>query len=393
MTHPWNTVIEDKPQGKHFLANVLLLFVILAVFMEGGSRLILSIGSLRQRVFSFDNSSYRLQWVARHPHHMEWAWAGPFSIYNSTRGWAVKPGIRNMRVADGMLLTTNSRGVRGTAEYPYERIPGKLRIVTLGDSFTFGSEVNDEETFSRHLEVSLPDTEVLNLGVQGYGHDQMLLYLKDEGVKYRPDIVIVGFAYLDIYRNTLRFFAYAKPEFNLVSGNLVLTNVPVPTPDRVLATEPYRPKSLDLLLILKDKLRWLLGKNERDARDVTKALLDEIIATSRSVRATPVFVYLPVYEEIESHAKGQSYPLIVKSIPFADRERYLHGICQEEHIPCLFLRSRFDAEVKRGVDLHPQGHWNATAHSLAAQEMQNFLIAQGLIQNQPAGNLATRYRK
>ena len=380
--------VGNKPRWKGRLVNALVAVVALAIFMEGGFRLILSINALRQRALGFDSASWRLQWVKLHSYHAEWAWTGPFATYHPTRGWAVKPGIQNMDVMDGMILNTNSRGLRGTTEYRYQRTPGKQRILVLGDSFTFGSEVADDETFSHHLEAGLPHTEVLNMGVQGYGHDQMLLYLKEEGVKYHPDIVIVGFVYPDIYRSIWRFFAYAKPKFDLVSGDLQLTNVPVPTPVQVLAMERYRPKALDFLVILQDKLRWAFGQNEREARSLTKALLNEIVATTRGIGAVPVFVYFPVYEEIEPHAHGRSYPLTANSPPIADRERYFKSICQDERIHCLFLRPRFDEEVKRGVDLHPKGHWNAAAHSLAAQEMQNFLVANGLVQKD-AVNLQT----
>jgi hypothetical protein len=345
--------------------------------MEGGARLIVSIDRLRQRAIGYDNASFRLEWVARHAYHTDWT--GPFATYHLTRGWALKARIHDMHVGDGTILNSNSMGVRGTTEYSYARIPGKRRIVALGDSFTFGSEVADSETFSRRLELALPNTEVLNLGVQAYGHDQMLLYLREEGVKYHPDIVLLGFTYLDIYRNIWSFFAYAKPKFKLASGKLELSNVPVPTPDQVLAGELYRPKALDLLYILQDKLRWLWKQNELEARTVTKAIVNEIVATTRGIGAQTVLVYLPVYEEIEPRFHGRSYPLMAASIPVEERESYVRGICQQGNIPCLFLRPRFDAEVKRGVDLHPQGHWNATAHSLAAQEIQKFLLATGLL--------------
>jgi len=337
---------------------------------------VLSINPLRRRVIGFDDASYRLQWIKLHAEHKDWT--GPFAIYHPTRGWALKAGIQDMKVFDGTIVNTNSRGLRGRLEYNYERTPGKHRIVVLGDSFTFGAEVADDATYAHYLETNIPNSEVLNFGVQGYGHDQILLYLKEESIKYHPDIVILGFTYIDIYRNIENFFAYAKPQFKLVSSNLQLTNVPVPTPERVLAEEPYRPKSFDLLFILKEKLRWALGKNEADAREVTEQLLDEITRTTRSIGAVPVFVYLPVNEEI---APLPQFGITTKSPAVAEREQYLRGICEKEKLPCLFLRMRFREEVQKGVDLHPRGHWNATAHSIAGEEIKNFLSSNGLIRS------------
>ncbi len=359
-----------------WIGKLLILFFSLLVCMEGGSRLVLSINALRRRVTGFDDASYRLQWIKLHGEHKDWT--GPFAIYHPTRGWTLKSGIQDMKVFDGTILNTNSKGLRGNREYNYERAPGKQRIVVLGDSFTFGAEVPDNATYAHYLESHIPNSEVLNFGVQGYGHDQILLYLKEEGIKYRPDIVILGFTYIDIYRNIESFFAYAKPQFKLVSGNLQLTNVPVPTPERVLAEEPYRPKSFDILFILKEKLRWAMGENEAEARELTGQLLDEIIKTSRSTGAVPVFVYLPVNEEI---APLRQIGITTKSPAVAEREQYLRGICEKEKLPCLFLRMRFGAEVEKGVDLHPRGHWNATAHSIAGEEIKNFLSSNGLIRS------------
>jgi len=51
--------------------------------------------------------------------------------------------------------------------------------------------VSDNETYSYYLQKMLPNAEIINMGVHGYGHDQMLIYLEEEGVKYKPDIFII----------------------------------------------------------------------------------------------------------------------------------------------------------------------------------------------------------
>jgi hypothetical protein len=368
--------VTKEPRRNAWIGKLLILACSLLICLEGGSRIVLSINPLRRRATGFDDASYRLQWIKLHREHKEWT--GPFAIYHPTRGWALRSRIRDMRVSDGTVLNTNSKGLRGIAEHNYDRTQGKKRIVVLGDSFTFGAEVADDATFANYLESHIPDTEVLNFGVQGYGHDQMLLYLNEEAVKYHPGIVILGFAYIDIYRNIESFFAYAKPRFKSSTEGLQLTNVPVPTPERVLAEEPYRPKSFDMLFILKEKLRWTLGKNEADAREVTGLLLDEIVRTTRGIGAVPVFVYLPVNEEIEPSLQ---FGITTNSPPVNDREQYLRSICEKNKVPCLFLGPRFREEFQKGVDLHPRGHWNATAHSIAGEEIRNFLSTRGLTGN------------
>src|SRR5262245_20239427 len=63
----------------------------------------------------------------------------------------------------------DSLGLRGSEIA--EKSAGRTRILTLGDSYTFGSGVADDETFSAVLEKELgPErVEVVNAGVPGYG--------------------------------------------------------------------------------------------------------------------------------------------------------------------------------------------------------------------------------
>ena len=68
------------------------------------------------------------------------------------------------------------------------------RILLLGDSFTFGFGVEQEETYGSILENLLnKNYTILNAGVGGYSLDMEYIYLKEKGLKFNPDIVIVGF--------------------------------------------------------------------------------------------------------------------------------------------------------------------------------------------------------
>jgi GDSL-like Lipase/Acylhydrolase family len=358
-------------------AKVLISLLWLALLLEVAPRLFLASGLIehervRKAVLGGDNSSWRIFWIMLHKRHEEWT--GKYSTYHPTRGWAMIPDVKNMTpFGPGKFVNTNSKGLRGVTEYAYARTPGKQRILVLGDSFTFGTDVSDDETYSHYLEAALPNTEVLNLGIQGYGQDQMLLYLKEEGVKYRPDVVILGFAHMDIHRNLWKFFAFAKPKFDMTPAGLKLTNVPVPTPDQVLAEEPYRSKAVDTAVILTQKIRWALGITERESRELTLPILDEIVSTTRSIGGVPVFVYLPAYEEIDDLSDSMS-----------DQEQYLYKYCREQNLDCLFLRPRFVKEVRKGAKLESHFHWTAEMHKMAAAELAHFLVARGLIQEAPA---------
>jgi lysophospholipase L1-like esterase len=99
----------------------------------------------------------------------------------------------------------NSKGLRADQEYSYSKPEGTLRIVSLGDSFTAGYEVEVEECFSSVLERELNQAglrvEVLNAGVSGYSTAEALLYLERELVKYEPDLVLISFYSNDFVDN------------------------------------------------------------------------------------------------------------------------------------------------------------------------------------------------
>lgn len=363
--------VTQSRRGNVFLKAVLSV-VWLVALLEIAPRLFFATNlvmhqSVRRAMLGNDDSSWRLFWIVAHRQHEEWT--GKYSIYHPVRGWAVMPNVRNMTpFGKGKFVNSNSRGLRGRSEYSYSRTPGKERILVLGDSFTFGTNVSDDETYSHYLQSSLSNAEVLNFGVQGYGQDQILLYLQKEGVKYHPDIVVLGFMFMDTYRNLWNFFAFAKPKFEMTPGGLKLTDVPVPTPEQVLAREPYRSKAWDMAFILREKIRWSLGENEKEAMQLTRPILGQIVSTTRAIGAIPVFVYMPAYEEVDDLSQSMSA-----------HEQYLNAFCKEQGISCMFLRPRFRREALDGVKLESRFHWTPEMHRMAADEIENFLLQQGII--------------
>ena len=195
-------------------AIALVFCVYILLLLEGSARIFVAIPSLFQTISKGAgcDAIWRIWWIKRHKKRNVDVFFS-FDLYHPRRGWSLKPNVRGLEVFPGMIVNSNSKGVRGITEFPYERTGKKPRILVLGDSFTFGDEVSDHETYPYFLQQLLPDSEVINLGVHGYGHDQMLLYFLEEGEKYTPDIVILGFYSGDMDRNMLSFRDYVpKPK-------------------------------------------------------------------------------------------------------------------------------------------------------------------------------------
>lgn len=112
------------------------------------------------------------------------------------RGWKLLPDeVAFQRTADySVQVAVNSLGLRDV-EHAYEPAPGVFRIVVLGDSYMEAYQVPLEQSLPRLLEAALAgrSVEVINLGVGGYGTTQEFLALRDEGLRYQPDLVLLAF--------------------------------------------------------------------------------------------------------------------------------------------------------------------------------------------------------
>jgi hypothetical protein len=93
-------------------------------------------------------------------------------------------------------FVTNARGFRDTRDFPYEKPPGTLRVLVLGDSHTQGYEARQDHTYSavleRYLDLHGLESEVINTGVSGFSTAEELLLFENEGYRYGPDYVVLG---------------------------------------------------------------------------------------------------------------------------------------------------------------------------------------------------------
>ena len=112
-------------------------------------------------------------------------------------GWNLQPGAAfTYATAEfSVPIRYNSKGWRDV-ERTYANASGAYRVVVLGDSFMEAYSVPLESAFSQVLEARLSTgrpVEVINLGVGGYGTLQAWTALTLEGLKYRPDLVLLAF--------------------------------------------------------------------------------------------------------------------------------------------------------------------------------------------------------
>jgi len=112
-------------------------------------------------------------------------------------GWAPTPGqtlsFAEPDTGEAISTRANSQGWRDV-EHALAKPEGGVRILFVGDSFTYGS-VPLDQVYTRRVEAKLHArgdraVEVIAIGVGGWGPDQELEALRNEGIRYAPDIVV-----------------------------------------------------------------------------------------------------------------------------------------------------------------------------------------------------------
>jgi len=93
----------------------------------------------------------------------------------------------------------NDDGLHDSQNYSTEKQNNVYRIITLGDSFTYGLFVETKDNWTEVLEKKLNEKqicknidkfEIINLGVEGYDIEYESERYGQKGQKYNPDLVI-----------------------------------------------------------------------------------------------------------------------------------------------------------------------------------------------------------
>jgi lysophospholipase L1-like esterase len=132
-----------------------------------------------------------------------WQWdpAIGMKLIPGKEGRAIQHGIFDTRVK------VNSVGFRDR-EHTLEKPAGARRVVLLGDSFLEAMQVPFDRSITPLLESRLQSgtgpTELINLSVSGTGTAREYLALREYGVRYKPDLVLLFFVGNDVSDNSQR---------------------------------------------------------------------------------------------------------------------------------------------------------------------------------------------
>lgn len=290
----------------------------------------------------------------------------PVMQHDPDLGWVPRPG-RHER--DGVVVTIDGSHRRVTA--PPHAAPTGPRVVLVGDSFTFGDEVSDDETWAWHLRAHT-GAEVLNLGANGYGLDQAWLRWQRDGVPVAPDVLVIGHLEAMHERTAVPFFSWAKPWYGLDGGRLVLRGVPVPSPDELLPRDVRRPMLGGLLLDVRDRLMEPEGRRQDRFFPVSVRLLERIIEDARSRGARVVLARLVHEDEVRRTPEGGG-----------DVDRMLDRACEHFDILCVDTRPVIREGILAGESLYRVAHWSPEGNRRVGAEIARAMTAGGLLDGPP----------
>jgi hypothetical protein len=313
-------------------------------------------------------------WAPQHAERNFWR-------YDPLLGWAHRPGQRGaMHHPDFRIqVAISSQGLRDR-EYPFERTPGRRRMLVLGDSFAWGFGVEQEEAFSELIEARHPDWEILNAGTSGWGTDQSLLFLGERGMRWRPDVVLLLFHPNDVADNAADSrYGYPKPRFQLGADGLELTNVPVP---RLSWRRRLERRLMQSSYLYNQALaawaRLGLGP-QAGAAFVPVAASDEGEALARGTQPD-LELTSALLAELARLSRENGARFLVASTPAPEAVR--RGLARAlEHlsVPYRALDPHFRGRPREEWKFAHDPHWNAAGQRIAADAVEGFLLEVGVL--------------
>jgi hypothetical protein len=365
------------------LKIVLINLFVVFVMLEGGMRIYYAVTD--EAPPHSDHSVVR-----------EWRWVmarladGKASFDNrfvpdKYAGWKNAPDIDRVLEHHGSIRT-NAQGMRNDEDFPLESSAGRPRMMILGDSYSFGHGVSNEQTYAYQLAELMPDWDVMNLAVSATGTDQNYIMYEKYGEQFSPKIVLLGFYLLDFNRNTFSFRDYAKPMYvPQEDGSLTLTHSPVLSPKELLGEYQsgrrqiggwhysYAVAAFQKVLTTHEKRGRTEGSLPR--RTLT-GIMEKYNQRVRGNGATPVWVVFPIRDILE---KDESKYEVIGEFAEAEARR----------IGMLVLN--LDPVFRDYLDAHPEvetmwrpreigGHLSEEGNKVTAMAIYDLLKDQHLLE-------------
>jgi hypothetical protein len=279
-------------------------------------------------------------------------------------------------------LNTEHAGFRGGTR------AGPTWAVAVGDSFTFGVGVNQENTWEALLADKI-ERDVVNLGVSGWAPQQYTLALEKFGIPLSPRVIFYGL-YANDLADSVRFKNHGG-RFDRFSVRIFLTNYSI---IYNLFKKLGRKEVDSAAEIPLPEVGWRFSVDE-----VTQSFLKEgrytdrgwelivrevarVAEASQKIDAKLVLLYFPSSNEVywEQIKKKASFPSVVEERVGAMRKRFAE-LCQSRQLLCLDVTPALKQQVAQSKKLYfaIDNHWTESGHAVLANELYRFLSLNKLL--------------
>jgi len=300
--------------------------------------------------------------------------------------------------------SNNSQGFRGSREYGPKK-PGDFRLLLLGDSFTYGLGVNDDQTFALHLEQHLRQhglaAEVINAGCPGKGTDYQVKLFQTLGVGLHPDLTVLCFfpndfqdnfrgEYFDLKpdgglgvkplesgREGLKTFLFHFPGYNWLISWSHAANLVKQTAVNYLVSRrndpggsapaggvPNASAPAASSLVVSYSYTGLRFSDDA-SRKITEIYLAHLMEAVKQAGSDLAFCYIPISSEVKSYRRTQEA---------SPDERAIKAIIEARGGALYSLTPVLAAAPGTIQDLYlAEGHWTRQAHLLVGNNLGNYL--------------------
>ena len=335
-----------------------------------------------------------VRWLAPQPHLV--IEAGLYEA-DPPGGYRLRPGYRGSitnRVEFDHAVVVDERGLR---ESP--GTPGPTRLLVIGDSFTFGLGVRDDETFAARL-ARRPDLEVLNGGLPGIGVPALVDWYERHGRALEPALLLLAV----FVGNDLADARPDREETRIVDGLVVPTVLRPGVGSWLyrhsdLARLAKRAAGGPALTSLRlaagwrepweiSNLRWEFSiyatppsAEIRAAEETTDRALARLAALCAADGTRLLAALVPTRVQLEPEVWGATLVRLGLDPASHDREqpvRVFARLLAAHGIPYTDLAPAFAAGLADDPPLYyrQDRHWTSAGHELAARELAAFLEAQ-----------------
>ncbi|MGQ3299426.1 hypothetical protein [Reyranella sp.] len=283
----------------------------------------------------------------------------------------IYPAVRD-RQTFAFDIYTDDRGAR--VDGPGRKSPEQVDILVVGDSFSWGYALANEETYARHLARDL-DTSVSNFAMAAYGTTQSVQMLR-RNADLSPKLIVYGIIAHHLERNVSPCLPSYYP-FCFSASHVAWNEAGQPSIARPRSNGVQRFQRhlagdfLDPVTwfthgidVVRGRIEYGLATygtpTDEKKEEALAYLLREMQRSADQIGAKLLVVYLPT----NYYSAPKALPRVIGDIELLD------------------LTEAFQRERDKGVNLYivGDGHPNRDAHELIAREIAKYVGDKDLLE-------------